>query len=83
MPVEIAKIDAPAASTGIQLAIGWAPRIAAPFNARILHTLKDCVEFIVTDMKGIMVDVERISIIEVQGQFIVDLHRGKMPAAPL
>src|SRR5690242_21569699 len=83
MPVEIAKIYAAAAFTGIQLTIARAPGIAAPFDAGILHALEDRVEFIVADMEGIMMDLERIGIVEVQGQLIVNLHRGKVPHRPL
>src|SRR6185312_13209920 len=83
MPVEIAKIDAPAALTMIQLTIGRAPGIAAPFDARILHALEDGVELIVADMERIMVDVKRIGIVEVQCQFIINFHRGKVPRGSL
>src|SRR6476620_7264057 len=83
MPVEIAKIDATAAFTGIQLTIARAPWIAAPFDARILHALEDRVEFIVADIEGIMVHVERIGIVEVQRQLIIDPYRSKVPHRPL
>ena len=60
MTIEIVKVYAAATLAGIQLAV------RPPRDAGLLHTLKDRIEFVVTDMKRIVMRLEGLGIIKVQ-----------------
>ena len=78
MAVRIAKINPAAAFARIQLPILSAPRITTPRDSRFLHALEDSVELLVVDMKRIVVDFERLGVVEIQGKLVVNLNRSEM-----
>src|SRR5215813_6206161 len=83
VPVGIAKINSATPFPRIQLPILPAPRVTAPRDSRFLHALEDSVELLVAHMKRIVMPLERLSIVEVQGKLTVDPNRSKVAHRPI
>src|SRR2546426_12278555 len=81
--VGITEVDAPAAVPGIELLILKIPRVAAICDAGLLHPLENGVELRVAHMKRVVMDVETVAIVEIEGQSLIDAHRSKVSTRPL
>src|SRR2546428_1375642 len=81
--VGIPEVDAPAAVPGIELLILKIPRVAAVRESGLLHPLENGVELRVAHMKRVVMDVEMVVIVEIEGQSLIDAHRSKVSTRPL
>src|SRR5215217_6691034 len=73
VPVEVREVEAPAATAGVDLPIFVAARPAAPLPTGCLDPFQDGVELGVGDVEGVMMTLERVAVVEVEGQRVVDL----------
>ena len=78
MTVENVEINTAAVFARIQLPVPRTSRTAAPVNAGFLDAFKYCIEFIIADVKGIMMRLEGFGIIKVHRQLVVHPHWRKM-----
>jgi hypothetical protein len=67
MTVRIMKVDATATFTSIHLAVRRASGFTAPGKPGLLHALKDRIEVAIADVKRVMMRLERVGGIEIQG----------------
>src|SRR5438132_6389212 len=81
--VGIAEVDAPATVPGIELLILKIPRVAAICDSGFLHPLENRIKLRVAHMKRVVVDVEMVVIVEIEGQSLIDAHRSKVSTRPL
>ena len=81
--IGVVKVHATAAFSGIQLAVRRVPGIAAPSDARLLHAPEDRIEFVIADVKRIVMRLEGFGGIKVQCQLLVDVHRCEMTHRPI
>jgi len=82
MPVRVLEIEAAAAAPVIDLHVGARARTAAVGNAGFLDTGENRVELGVADLERVMVRLELASLVEIEGQLLVDLHRREMRVRP-
>src|SRR5262245_50020079 len=81
MTVRILEIKAASTATFVDLAIGMAEWPAAVRNAFAFHPAEDCVEFLIADMKGIVMAADAAwfpFIREIEGQAVVDSYPCKV-----
>src|SRR5262249_14570525 len=81
--VGIVEIDAAPAAPVVDVAVGARPRAATVGDALGLDPGKDRVELGLADPEGVMVRLELAARVKIEGQRLVDLHRGKMGMRPL
>src|SRR5258706_4983903 len=77
------KVNATTTVVRIQLAILGTLRPAAPGNAGFLDAPKNRIEFVVANVKRIMMRRKGLGGVKVQGQLIVNPHRGKVSHRPI
>src|SRR5262249_23641780 len=78
--VRVLEIDAAAAGPVLELAVVKAPRGAAVGEARLLHPTEDGIELRLADVEGVVVALERVVVVEQQGQRVVHLDRREVTA---
>src|SRR4030095_9001149 len=82
MPAGIVEVDAPAAVPIIERAIPG-PWILAERYAGVLNALPDGIELPIAHMESIVMHVEVLGIIEIEGQRVIDAHGCKMAGCAL
>src|SRR5262252_1338836 len=83
MAVEIPEIDPSSSAAGIDLSVFQGARSATIQNIRGLNMIENLVELCVIDMKGIVMALELVAVVEVQGQGLVYPHGREVPYGPL
>ena len=78
MPVRVMEVDATATVPVIQLPIFSIPWMAAVRQSRLSHSVKNGVEFVVTYVKRIVMHVERIILVEIEGKLVIHPLSAKM-----
>ena len=66
MAVGVVEVEAAPAVPAVGFAVGLIVRIAAIFHARFLDTREDRFEFLVADMKCVMVALKRCAVVEIE-----------------
>src|SRR5918996_1550068 len=79
MTVRVPKVDASPPTARVDLGIFQGTRPASIQNASAFNAVEDRIEFRITHMKGIVVALEPVSRVKVQGQRVVHHHRREMP----
>src|SRR5215471_2123047 len=72
MAVRVAKIDAAAAVPVVELTVVEAPRCAAIGDLRLSNAAEDSIELGITDMKGVVVALELLVVVEKERERVVD-----------
>jgi len=70
--VGIAEVNPSAPLARVQLPILQAPRVAAIGNSGFLYALKNSIEVKIVHVKRIVVDFERLRVVEVESKILVD-----------
>src|SRR5215471_16338942 len=76
--IRVLEIDAAAAAPVVELAIGDAPGCAAIGETGALYASQNRVKLRIADVKGIVVALDRIHVVEQQRQVVVDADRRKV-----
>lgn len=79
MAARIAEIDPTTAVPIIELPVLRISRMAAIGQSGLLQSLKNGVEFGIAHMKGIVMGLERIILVEIEREPVIHPHRSKMP----
>src|SRR5215510_2528658 len=79
MAVGIPEVDASSPAAGVDLPVLRGPRPASIRDTGGLNAVEHRVELCVTHMKGIVMTLEPVAIIEVEGQGFVHPHRCEVP----
>ena len=79
MAVGIPKVDASSSTTVVNLPVLQGPRPTPIRDTSGLNTVEHRIEFRVIHMKGIVMTLEPLTIVEVQGQGLIDPHGCKVP----
>src|SRR5579863_324575 len=78
MPVRIVEIDAAPAAAMVDLAVGARPRPAAIADPLCLDPPENRVELGFADHESVVVRLEPLAFVEIEGQSLVDMHRCEM-----
>src|SRR5438128_2422812 len=81
--VGTADVEALNAVPVIELLILKIPRVAAICDSGFLHPLENRIKLRVAHMKRVVMDVEMVVIVEIEGQSLIDAHRSKVSAQSL
>lgn len=79
MPARIAEVNTTPPVPIIQLPVFRILRMAAVRQASLLHPLNNGVEFRITYVKGIVMGLKRIILIEIECQSVIHLDGSEMP----
>src|SRR6516164_1940743 len=82
MAVRVTEIKAAPAMAVVDLHVLRRPRAAAINQSLAVDAVKDPVELRFTHLEGVMMPLEAVPIIEIDGQRVVDPHRGEMRDHP-
>src|ERR1043166_685230 len=79
MAVRVSEVDAPPAAAVVDLPVLQGPRPTPIRDISGLYAVEDGVELCLTHMKGVVVALEPVAVVEVQGQGLVHLHGREVP----
>src|SRR6267378_1080243 len=79
MAVGIPEIDTSPPTAGVDLPVFRGPQPASIRDTNGLNAIEHRVELRITHMKGIVMTLEAVAIIEVEGQGIIHPHRHEVP----
>src|SRR6185312_2161066 len=78
MAARVSEVNTSAAVPIIQLSVFRIPRMAAVGQSGYLHSLKNGFEHVITHLKGIVMRVERIILIEIERESVIYSYRSKV-----
>src|SRR4051794_29723474 len=78
MAVGVAEVKAAAAMTVVDLHVLGGARPAAIGEALAAHPVEDPVKLRLADFESVVMPLEAVPIVEIDGQGIVDLHRSEV-----
>src|SRR5467141_765143 len=78
MAVRVAEVKATAAMAVIDVHIFGGARPAAIGETLAADAIKDPVELRLADLEGVVMPLEAVPIVEIDGQGVVDPHRGEV-----
>ena len=83
MSIGVFEIETPSLSSCINLGVIWIEWTATEGYFILLDSAQDSVEFLVTDVKCVVVAFEVVAVVKVQSEGFVYLYWGEMPRRTL